>query len=144
MDMNIFLRNVLAIITGWLCGSAINIGLIKTGSSIFPIKGIDPNDMEAFAEIMPSLDPEFFIFPFLAHAFGTLTGAFVAALISKVHKMKVALIIGGLFLLGGILINYMLPAPSWFTISDILIAYLPMAWIGGKAVQLLAKDSRKN
>jgi hypothetical protein len=27
-----------------------------------------------------------------------------------------------------------LPAPTWFAIIDIALAYIPMAWIGGKLV----------
>ena len=42
-----------------------------------------------------------FVFPFLAHALGTLAGAFVAAKIAASHKMRFALAIGFLFLLGG-------------------------------------------
>ena len=138
--MNSLIRNILAIIVGWFGGSLINIGLVKIGHSIFPIEGVDLNDMDAFAEIMPTLDNEHFIFPFLAHALGTLVGATIAALVAANHKMKFALAIGVLFLLGGIMVNYMLPGPTWFTISDIVIAYIPMAWLGGKIAPNFSKN----
>ena len=48
--------------------------------------------------------------------------------------MKFSLGIGVLFLIGGITVNYMLPGPIWFAIVDIVLAYIPMAWIGGKIV----------
>lgn len=137
--MNPLLRNTFAVIAGWLGGSIINMGLIKIGSAMVPIEGIDPNDTEAFAEIMPTLGSEYFIFPFLAHALGTLVGAAIAASIAKNHKMKFALIIGALFLLGGIIINYMLPGPTWFGVMDIVLAYIPMAWIGGKLAKRLSR-----
>jgi len=105
--------------------------LIQVGHSIFPIKDIDPNDMSAYAAIMPTLEFHYFIFPFLAHALGTFVGAFIAGLIASKNKMTFSLSIGGLFLLGGIAVNYLLPGPLWFTILDILIAYIPMAWLGG-------------
>jgi len=130
--MNPILKNILAVIAGWLGGSVINMGLIKTGHKLFPIEGIDPNDMEALAAVMPTLEFEYFIFPFLAHALGTLFGAVIAGLIAVNHKMKLSLAVGGLFLIGGILVNYMLPGPTWFAVTDILLAYIPMAWIGGK------------
>ncbi len=138
--MNPILRNLLAVIVGWLGGSIVNISLIKIGSAVTPIEGIDSSDMEAFADLMPTLGAEHFIFPFFAHALGTLVGAFIAASIAINHKMKFALGIGALFLLGGILINYMLPGPIWFVLADISIAYIPMAWIGGK---LACRLSRK-
>lgn len=138
--MNPIIKNILAVISGWLAGSAINMGLIQIGHKLFPIRGIDPSDMNALAEVMPTLGFEYFIFPFLAHALGTLVGASIAFMIAATHKMKFAFVIGGLFLLGGIMVNYMLPGPLLFTFVDILFAYIPMAWIGGKlAERMLSK-----
>lgn len=139
--MNPILKNILAVILGWLGGSAINMGLILTGHNVLPIAGLDPNDMEAFVAVMPTLEFKYFIFPFLAHALGTLVGATIAGLIAANHKMKFSLAIGVLFLIGGIMVNYMLPGPTWFAVLDIVIAYIPMAWIGGKIALRL---SRKN
>lgn len=130
--MNPVLRNILAVLTGIFGGSIINMALVEAGHSIFPIAGLDPTDMEAYAEIMPSLDFKYFVFPFLAHAFGTLVGAAIAGFIGVNIKMRVALIVGIFFFLGGVTINIMLPGPTWFAAVDILLAYLPMAWLGGK------------
>lgn len=130
--MKPIVRNILAVVAGWLIGSIINMGLIQTGHSLLPIEGIDPNDMDALAEIMPTLESKYFIFPFLAHALGTFVGALVAGLVAATHKMRFSLTIGFLFLLGGIMVNYMLPGPTWFAVVDILLAYIPMAWLGGK------------
>ena len=134
-------RNIIAVIAGWLIGSAVNMSFITLGHSIYPIEGLDPNDMEAFAQVMPTLEPKYFIFPFIAHALGTLVGAIIAALIAANHKMKFALAIGVLFLLGGIAVNIMLPGPLWFTVLDIVVAYIPMAFIGGKIALSLTKKS---
>ena len=130
--MNPILKNILAVIAGWLGGSIVNMGLIKIGHMILPIQGVDPNDMEALAEVMPTLEAHYFAFPFLAHALGTLVGAFIAYKIAVTHKMKFALGIGAFFLLGGIIMTQVLPAPTWFEITDVVLAYIPMAWIGGK------------
>lgn len=130
--MSPVVKNILAVIVGWIGGSIVNMGLVSAGHAMFPIEGIDPNDMEALAEIMPQLGGEYFIFPFLAHALGTLVGAIIAGKIAASHQMKFALGIGVLFLIGGIMVNIMLPGPTWFAVVDILIAYIPMAWIGGK------------
>lgn len=138
--MNPILRNVLAVLAGWLGGSAINMGLVQLGHAIFPIEGINTNDMEAFAAVMPTLGSEHFIFPFLGHALGTLAGATLAAWIAANRKNTFAFVIGVLFLLGGITVNFMLPGPTWFTILDILAAYIPMAWIGASLGTKLSKD----
>ena len=139
--MNPILRNILAIVVGWFGGSLINMGLIKLGHIVKPIEGIDPNDMEALAQVMPTLSYEFYIFPFLAHALGTFVGAFIAGWVAASHKMRYALAIGILFLIGGIMVNYMISGPMWFTITDIVLAYIPMAWLGGK---LAIKRSNSN
>lgn len=130
--MNSVVRNILAVVIGWFGGSAINMALVNLGHSILPIPGVDPTDMQALGEVLPTLDFKYFVFPFLAHALGTLTGAFIASWIATKHKMKFAIGIGILFLIGGVIVNYMLPGPTWFAITDILLAYLPMAWLGGK------------
>lgn len=133
--MNPIIRNVLAVIAGWLGGSVINMGLVQLGHKVFPMVGVDFNNMEELASIMPTLEAKYFIFPFLAHALGTLGGAFMAARIAATHKMKFAMVIGGLFLLGGIMVNFMLSGPAWFTVVDILFAYIPMAYLGGNLAE---------
>ena len=133
--MNPILKNILAVIMGWLGGSIVNIVLIELGHKVFPIAGVDLNDMDSFAALMPKLDPMYFVFPFLAHALGTIVGALLAGRIATTHKMKFSMAIGGLFLVGGMMINFMLPVPTWFAVVDILLAYIPMAWIGGKLAQ---------
>ena len=130
--MNPILKNILAVIAGLIGGSIVNMGLVNIGYMVLPIEGIDPNNMTALAEIMPTLDVKHFIFPFLAHALGTLVGAFIAYKVAATHKMKYALGIGALFLMGGIMASRMIPAPTWFVVTDILLAYIPMALMGGK------------
>lgn len=69
---------------------------------------------------------------YTAHALGTLVGAWVAATIAATHKMTLALVIGALFLIGGIAAAFMIPGPTWFVVLDLVAAYFPMAYIGGK------------
>lgn len=131
--MNPIIRNVLAIIAGLVVGSVVNMGIIMiSGSVIPPPEGADVTTMEGLKASMHLFEPKHFIFPFLAHAFGTLAGAIVAALIAATHKMKFALGIGFFFIIGGIINVISLPSPLWFTILDLAGAYIPMGWIGGK------------
>ena len=137
------IRKILAVAIGWFGGAFINMALIQLGHILFPIEGVDPSNMDALAQAMPTMDTKHFIFPFLAHALGALIGAFLAALIARKNKMRFAMIIGVLFLIGGIMVNYMLPGPTWFTILDILLAYIPMAWLGGKWAIKLFENRQK-
>lgn len=138
--MHPILRNTLATITGIILGSVANMSLVNLGHSIFPMEGVDPNDMEALTEAMSTASAKYFLFPFLAHAIGTLVGAFVAAALAVNHKLKFALGIGGFFLLGGITVSFLIPAPMWFISTDIILAYIPMAYIGGKIALSLSKS----
>ncbi len=131
--MNPILRNILAVIAGLIVGSIVNMGLITiSGSVIPPPPGVDSSDMESLKSSMHLFEARHFIFPFLAHALGTLAGAWLASLIAVSHKMKFALGIGAFFLLGGIMMAFMLPSPAWFLVLDLVVAYIPMGWLGGK------------
>ncbi len=131
--MNPIVKNILAVITGLIISSVVNMGLIMiSGSVIPPPEGGDVTTLEGLKETMHLFEPKHFIFPFLAHALGTLVGAFVAATIAANNKMKFAIAIGCFFLIGGIINVVMLPSPTWFAILDIVGAYIPMAMIGGK------------
>jgi len=101
-------------------------------SVIPPPEGTDVSTMEALRESMKSLPWSFFIFPLLAHALGTLVGAFIAAKLAASHRMKLALGIGALFLLGGIAMIVNCGGPWWFVASDLVLAYIPMAYLGGR------------
>jgi len=134
--MNPIIRNTLAVISGLVLGSVVNMGIIMiSGSIIPPPEGADVTTMEGLKESMHLFQPKHFLFPFLAHALGTLVGAIITAIIAANHKMKFALVIGVFFLIGGIINIVMLPSPTWFTIVDLVGAYIIMAWIGGKLVE---------
>ena len=134
--MNPIVRNVLAVVFGIISGSVANMSLVNLGHYILPIEGLDPSDMEAMVEIMPTLSYEYFVFPFLAHAVGTFVGGFLAYTIAVTKRMIFAFSIGFFFLLGGITVNLMIPGPIWFALLDIVVAYIPMAWLAG----ILAKN----
>lgn len=88
--------------------------------------------MDGMQRSMHLLEARHYLFPYLAHALGTLVGAWVAAAIAVHAKMKIALIAGVVFLAGGIAAAVMLPAPLWFELVDLVSAYIPMAWLGGR------------
>ncbi|WP_207496021.1 hypothetical protein [Aridibaculum aurantiacum] len=133
--MNPVLRNVLAFIAGVVVGSIVNGGLIMiSGSVIPPPAGADVTTTEGLQASIHLFEPKHFIFPFLAHAVGTFVGALVAGKLAGNSKMKIALGIGFLFLVGGISSTFMIPAPTWFIVVDLVFAYIPMAYIAGKLV----------
>lgn len=130
--MNPIAKNILAAIVGFVVGGVVNLGLVTVGMSVVPLsEGTDVTTMEALRESMKLLPPVYFIFPLLGHALGTLTGAFVAARLAASHPMKLAIGMGVIFLLGGIAMVLNCGGPVWFIASDMLLAYFPMALLGG-------------
>lgn len=133
--MHPILKNSLAVVAGVVIGSAVNMTLITLGGKIVSApEGVDVTTMEGLKKGMHLFKPINFLFPFLAHALGTFVGALFAAVIAANNKMTFAMVIGGLFLIGGIGNVFMLPSPTWFTVTDLLGAYIPMAYIAGKLV----------
>lgn len=127
------LRIILGLFLGLFVGAMVNASFIELGMKIFPYpKGFEfntPEGMEAFY----SLPLKYYIFPFLAHAIGTLSGCLIALLFVRTYANWVVYTIGSLFLVGGIITVYMINAPLWFDILDLSMAYIPMAWLATKS-----------
>lgn len=131
--MNIIVRNVLAVIAAWVAGSIANISLIMLGSLLVPFPaGVNVYDPESIKASAHLFEAKHFAFPFIGHAVGTLVGGLVVSLIGGSKRFVLALIIGVLFLLGGIYASLTIPGPAWFVALDLLVAYIPMALIGWK------------
>lgn len=126
------LRNLAALIIGLIVCMAVNMGLVMLLGNLFPPPaGVDPQNIESIRANMDKYSVLQMLMPFLAHAIGTLAGSLVAALIAGSRKMLWALIIGLFHLTGGIMMVRMLPeAPLWFKALDLIVAYIPMAWLG--------------
>lgn len=124
-------RNVLAFIVGLFLGGVVNMALITVSPSLIPPPaGVDVTNPESLSAAIHLFEPRHFVMPFLAHALGTLVGALVGYLIAASYKAQIAYGIGALFLCGGVAASFMIPAPAWFIALDLVVAYLPMAWLG--------------
>jgi hypothetical protein len=128
--MNRVLRNILGFILGVIIGSIVNGGLVTLGPHIVPYpEGMNPMDPESIAAHMDEFTTLNYLIPLIAHALGTLVGAWVAYKIAATHKAGFAYGVGVLFLVGGIINAFSLPAPAWFIAVDLIVAYIPMAWL---------------
>jgi hypothetical protein len=124
-------KNILVVVAGVIIGGLVNMVLVNIGPSVVPLPaGADVSTMENLRESMKLFAPVNFIFPFLAHALGTLAGAFFAARFATRHSLLFALAIGLFFLIGGIAAVSMLGGPLWFQVTDLLVAYIPMSVLG--------------
>lgn len=131
--MNPIVKNIVAVVAGLIVGSIVNMAIVMvSGSIIPPPPGGDITTMEGLKATMHLFQPRNFIFPFLAHAIGTLVGALVTVKIAATSKLLMAMTIGLFFLVGGIINSIMLGGPAWFTAVDLIIAYIPMAYLAWK------------
>jgi len=142
-----WLRILLGLVLGVLAGSALNMGLIAIGGVLLPPpEGVDPTDLESIRANIGSYSPLQFVPPFVAHAAGTLVGAVIVTATTRGALLWPALVVGGVFLLGGIAVVAMIPeTPLWFMAVDLGLAYLPMAVfghrLGGRLVRRDAQSS---
>ncbi len=132
--MHPIIRNSLAVLAGLVVGSIVNMALIYLGSALLPPPpGVDVNDVASINAHIGEYSALQLLAPFVAHALGTLAGAFLTARMAASHPTVLALVIGAFFLLGGIMAVRMIPAaPVWFNALDLAVAYLPMAWLGNR------------
>ncbi len=49
--------------------------------------------------------------------------------------MKFAIAVGVFFLFGGIMAVKLYGGPIWFAVIDLMLAYLPMGWLGARLAQ---------
>ena len=132
--MNPVLRNILAVLAGLVVGGIVNMGLIMAGGAIMPPPpGVDVNDIASINAHISEYSVAQMLAPLLAHALGALAGAFVAARLGASRHVMLALLVGAVNLVGGIMAVRMIPnSPMWFNVLDLGLAYLPMAWLGWK------------
>jgi len=132
--MNPILKNVLVFIAAAAIGGFINAKIIEYSGSIVPLpEGVDPENVDSIRENIHRYSVPNLLMPFLAHALGTLVGAFLVAKFAVSHQLKLALGIGALFIIGGIIMIYLIPeTPIWLIILDLVGAYFLMGWLGWK------------
>lgn len=137
--MRIVFLTIFSIVAGVIVGSIINMALISLGPII--IEQPERVDMNNFEEAIKKFEFKHFIFPFFAHALGTFFGAFVSSLFISDKKFRAlgSILIGVLFLAGGIYMSVILDAPIWFETIDLILAYIPMALIGYSLANKLRK-----
>ena len=129
----LILKNIIIVILAILIGSAVNMSIIELDHLLFEIpKNLDLNKIEDLDKFVQSLPFYRLLFPFFAHAMGSLIAAYLVTKFSVSHSFYVSLCIGALFMVGGIYMVLILNAPLYFELMDLSLAYFPAAWLGHK------------
>ena len=124
---------IVAVIVGLAVGMAANMGFVIINLQIFPLpEGVAWTDEEEIKSWLGTLPKTAFILVFVAHLSQAFLGGLVAARIAKRNMMCVAITIGVLTMVGGIMNMMSIPAPAWLWIEVPL--YLVVAWIAAKIV----------
>ena len=114
-----------------ILGMALN-GYLIAYSHLFvaPPVGADLTTEEGLLAAMPLMEPKHYLMPFLAHALGTLLSAFLVSWWVRPATLQRSMLLGFVFLAGGLYMVRILPSPMWFNVVDLGLAYLPMAYLG--------------
>lgn len=135
-------KDTLIFILSLFIGMAVNMGLIYAGIYLVPLpEGVDITTKEGLKAALPLMKFQHFLFPFLAHALGTLSGAYCVSRWTSTHQQRRGWIIGAVFFIGGLMNIIGMPSPLWFSIADLTLAYFPMAWLGMKLSNRLHSNS---
>ena len=135
------LRFILSLVFGLLVGAVVNGSIVNLGMLLFPFpEGVNFETKEGLS-LFENLSIKYYIFPFLAHALGTLSGCIVALLFVRKWAKWSIYIIGYCFFVGGVMAGQLINAPLWFDILDLSLAYLPMAWLASQS-NLFKKGQR--
>lgn len=130
--MSPIVRNIVSVVAGIAAGIAAMTILFALGILLMPLpEGVSitsPEELNAFRQ---SADVKWFLSPMIAHAVGTLVGAFVCSKIARGHWYLLAMSVAVFFLLGGIMQVFEHYHPTLIAIVDIAL-YLPMGWLGWK------------
>lgn len=131
MKNNKVFRYILALLFGVIVGSIVNMGIIMLGITVVEMpNGFDMKNPETLNSLFQYFNWQQFSIPLLAHAGGTFVGAYLAAKIALEKKLIFALLIGLLFLVGGIMEVNSRPTPTWYYFVDLGLCYIPMAYLG--------------
>lgn len=135
--MNSTLKSILLIVAGYVLGTIAHMAMLQLGSAVIPPpEGVNTMDPQSLIDNMDLFTNKHFIFPYIAHQIGGFLGAI---LIGKFGGLRWhALLVGALFMAGGIFMTIQLPQPVWFSVLDI-ISYLPGAFLGWKIGRSLMK-----
>ena len=142
------IRNIGAVVVGLVAGMAVNMAIGALAWVFYPMpEGVGFSDAEGVAAYMAALPMAAFLIVLAAHLSQAFVGGWVAARISPNQPMVVAMIIGTLTLVGGVVNMKSIPMPTWMMVEFPL--YLVVAWAaarmeinrrGGKGLDEILSD----
>jgi hypothetical protein len=123
-------RKILAVVAGVVVGAVVVWVVQLLGHRVVPLPaGMDPTNMESVRAHMAEIPAAAFGFVLLGYVLGALVGGYTAARIGRAPRL--ALAVGAILMVFGILNVVLIPHPLWFTVATFIV-FLPAAWLGGR------------
>ena len=133
-------RNLIAVVLGMLAGMAVNMSLVLLVMFLHPMpEGVDFSDSAAMPTYFATIPATGFLIVLAAHLGQSFFGGLVAALLSSDSPRVMALIIGVLSLIGGVVNLIDLPHPAWMWVE--VPGYLLVAWFAASLAMRLKRRS---
>ena len=127
------IRNILAVIAGIVVGMTFNYVMVMLNTALYPMPdGVNFDDMDMLVEYFSNLPFSAYLIILVAHLGQAFLGGMVSAVISRNAVMTVAIIVGLVSMIGGIINMILLPLPNWMWIESPL--YLVAAWLAARVV----------
>lgn len=97
-------------------------------SSLHPLpSGVDPATPQGMAQIVAAMPTSAFVGLVIGYLLGTTAGAFVGVKLAGSLHLLVAIVIGAVFVAGGISNFVMIPHPTWvFATSMVVFVLSPL------------------
>jgi len=124
------IRNLIAVIVGLGAGVTFNMVFVFINLEFFPMPaGVSMDDQDSFNAWLETLPDTAFLLPVVAHLAQAFGGGWIAARLCASRPLEMAMVIGGLSMIGGILNLNQIPHPGWMWGE--LPFYLLLAWVAG-------------
>ena len=118
-------RKIMAVLLGIITAVACVTGIEALGHAIYPPPiDLDVGDTEQMAEYMQSVPLGALLSVLAAWTFATLIGGVVAGKISGEKPLVFATIIGAFMMAASVSTLIMIPHPTWFSITAIVLIIL--------------------
>lgn len=128
------LWNVFAVFVGLVVGMAWNMALITLNSkALYPMPaGVDVKDKAAFQAYVDTLPTAAFLVVMAAHLGQAFFGGLTAAWLGGSHPVALAMVVGGVSMVGGIMMLRAVRGPAWMVVE--LPLYLVLSYAAGAVV----------
>lgn len=125
-------RTILGVVVGLVVAMAVIFLVEGLGTALWPPPaGMDLKNEADLAHFMASASPAMKALVVSGWLLASFVGGWVAAKISRAHRVSAAIVVGIGIVLGVILNATMLPHPLWMTVLGIALP-IPLAWFAAR------------